>query len=66
MPVTEKNKQFYFEYLDKLRENGDVNMFGATPYLSRQFPQLSKQEARDVLKEWMDTFSERQEKAGAT
>lgn len=40
------------EYLDDLRDSGIVNMFGAAPYLMRRFS-ISKQEARDILKQWM-------------
>ena len=49
----------HLEYLDELRESGDTNMFGARPYLQREFPTLSKQEARDVLHYWMQSFGER-------
>ena len=44
------------EYLDNLRESGETNMFGATPYLVDEFPELSKQEARKILTYWMETF----------
>jgi hypothetical protein len=46
-------------FLDALRKSGDVNMFGAAPYVSEAFG-VSKQEARDLVKNWMDTFAERQ------
>jgi len=49
----------YFIYLDDLRESGVTNMFGATPYLIRTFPELSEVDASNVLKSWMKTFSER-------
>ena len=48
----------YFEYLDELRESGVTNMFGATPYLMREFPGMTKQEARKVHRAWMDTFDD--------
>ena len=47
----------YLTYLDDLRESGVTNMFGATPYLIRTFPELSEENARKVLKNWMKTFS---------
>lgn len=50
--------EIYFDYLDKLRESGITNMFGATPYLMQAFD-LSKKDARKVLAEWMKTFSDR-------
>jgi len=48
----------YFEYLDELRESGVTNMFGAGVYLQEEFD-LDKREARKILAEWMETFSER-------
>ena len=49
----------YFKYLDDLRESGITNMFGATPYLMRTFSELSEENAKKLLKNWMETFSER-------
>ena len=49
----------HLEYLDVLRESGKTNMFGATPYIQQEYPDLSKSEARDVLIYWMETFSDR-------
>ncbi len=49
----------HLEFLDALRESGAINMFGATPYLQREFPELTTIEARDVLGYWMSSFSER-------
>jgi hypothetical protein len=46
----------YKEFLDDLRESGITNMFGAVPYLIKSFPYLSRKEASDILKEWMETF----------
>jgi hypothetical protein len=34
-------------------------MFGARPYLMEEYPDLSKNEAGQVLQYWMNTFSER-------
>lgn len=53
------NKEQYFEYLDDLRESGTTNMFGARPYLMEEFPELTKNEAGEILSEWMKTFGER-------
>jgi hypothetical protein len=52
------NKEEMFVYLDNIRETGKINMFGAAPYLQDAFG-LSRYEAKDILLEWMDTFSER-------
>ena len=45
-------------YLDALRETGAVNMFGVAPMISETFG-VNKQEARNYLKNWMDTFGQR-------
>ena len=57
--MEDENK--YYLYLDALRESGATNMFGATPYLREEFPELNKSEARAILSSWMETFAERQE-----
>lgn len=44
------------EFLNELRESGVTNMFGAAPYLQEEFPELTKQEARDIVGEWMRSF----------
>ncbi len=50
--------QEHLEFLDDLRELGGVNMYGARRPLMDEFPELDKNEARAVLKEWMRTFAE--------
>ena len=45
-------------YLDKLRESGVINMFGAGSYVQKAFG-LDADSARQVLVYWMETFSER-------
>jgi len=40
-------------YLDILRESGVTNMFGATPYLMKEF-YIDKKEAQKILSEWMN------------
>ncbi len=45
----------YFDYLDSLRQSGETNMFGAVPYLQREFPELiDRNQAAQVLRAWMD------------
>jgi hypothetical protein len=46
-------------FLDMLRESGETNMFGATPYLVCEFD-LTKNEARAILTEWMRTFTRKE------
>jgi hypothetical protein len=45
-------------FLDDLRDSGDINMFGAAPYVEREFG-VSRYDARDLVKNWMQTFAER-------
>ena len=51
----------HLEFLDVLRETGVTNMFGAAPYLVREF-EIPEKEANKTLVYWMKTFSERHPK----
>ena len=51
-----KYKMEQFIYLNKLRESGETNMYGASPYLQCAFD-LPKREASKVLIEWMEWVS---------
>ena len=44
-------------FLDALRESGITNMYGAAPYLAREYG-ISKPAAREVLGYWMRSFGE--------
>lgn len=41
------------EYLDNLRESGQINMMGAGIFLRAEFPDLTRQQVQDVLLYWM-------------
>ena len=41
-----------FLFLNGLRYTGEVNMFGAAPYLEHEF-ELTSREARRIVAEWM-------------
>jgi len=45
----------HLEYLDELRESGDTNMWGAGPYIQKEFG-LDREEAKKIHMYWMDTF----------
>lgn len=47
-----------YNFLDRLRESGRTNMFGAAPYVQNAFG-LSQKEARQAVSSWMKTFGER-------
>lgn len=51
-----KDLKIYFEYLEKLRESGITNTFGATMYLEKEFG-LEHEEAKDILISWMKSHS---------
>ena len=53
-----KGTEDHFVYLDRLRECGIINMYGAALYLESAFG-ITKSEATSILVEWMKTFSER-------
>jgi hypothetical protein len=50
--------QEVFSFLDALRDSGATNMFGAAPYIQREFG-VDRTRARDLLLEWMESFSSR-------
>jgi len=45
----------HLEFLDELRISGDTNMYGAAPYLQREFD-IPRDEARVILSYWMKSF----------
>lgn len=45
----------YWQFLEKLRESGVTNMFGAAPYLQSAFD-ISHKEAVSILVDWMDNY----------
>lgn len=47
-------------YLNSLRKSGTVNMFGAAPYISETFG-VNTQEAKQYLKNWMESFSKKED-----
>ena len=54
--ISEDEKDEMFQYLFDLQESGITNMFGAGPYVEREFPHLDKKEVRDVVLEWMSNY----------
>ena len=48
-----------FKFLDGVRESGVTNMYGASPYIRKRFPDIHRYEANRLLAKWMETFSER-------
>ena len=58
-PMTE-----YFAYLERLRESGETNMYGAVPYLQREFPELAfeRSHAHEILPAWTHSYDEPDER----
>jgi hypothetical protein len=46
----------HLEFLDDLKNSGEVNMYQARPYLMREFPDLSSQEASLILSHWTQCY----------
>ena len=47
--------QKYFDYLVKLRDSGETNMWGAPPYLVREFG-ITHKEANAIFCAWVESF----------
>lgn len=50
-----KRKQ-YWNYLETLRRSGITNMYGAIPYLMKEF-KIEYSEAKDILRSWMQNYN---------
>ena len=59
MKFMDKEDKSYFEYLDNLRDSGITNMFEAVPYLMNEYLELSTDEAKKVLLDWMNSYDKR-------
>lgn len=46
------------DYLDNLRESGVVSMFGAIPYIQKEF-RLDREKSSEVFWYWADCFSQK-------
>lgn len=50
--ASDEQTQKYYDFLEKLRQSGKTNMFGARPFLARKFG-LDEEESRKILSAWM-------------
>ena len=62
-PIRESWEEYY-KVLEGIRRTGQVNMYGAAIYLKEFCPELTEEEARDILANWMDNYGELNEKFG--
>lgn len=61
MPKLPENvTEDHLMYLDDLRELGIVNMFGAGPYLQKEF-KIDEKTAKKILLFWIESFSDKEE-----
>jgi hypothetical protein len=46
----------YYQFLNDLRDSGEINMWGASPYLQAEFG-LTRQEAKSIFLAWIRSFN---------
>ena len=60
-PIKEEWEKYY-QTLENIRQSGITNMFGAAPFLREFCPELSREEANEILCNWMANYDELCEK----
>jgi hypothetical protein len=45
------------DYLIALRDSGETNMWGAAPYIQREFG-ITYKDAKDILLQWIKSFND--------
>ena len=54
----------YYKVLEGIRRTGVCNMFSAATYLKEFCPELTREEANEILCNWMKNYSELSDKYG--
>jgi hypothetical protein len=57
MPINELRRHEYYKLLERWKEGGQVSctdVFEAAPFLQTSFPELFKEEAVQLIKDWME------------
>lgn len=62
-PIKEEWTEYY-KVLEGIRRTGVCNMWGAHVYLKEFCPELSKEEAREILCNWIHNYDALNEKFG--
>lgn len=62
-PIKEEWEEYY-KVLEGIRRTGEVNMYGAHPYLKEFCPELSEKEAKEILCNWITNYDELNKKYG--
>ena len=53
-----KDHELYYNVLEQIRKSGKCNMWGANTYLEYECPELTRNEAREILLEWIENYDE--------
>lgn len=59
----EQNKD-YFNSLERIRQSGVCNMWGASPYLQQLYPELTDKTASKILITWIENYSQLNKELG--
>ena len=62
-PVREEWEEYY-KFLEALRRTGVCNMWGASIYLEECYSDLSEEESKEILCNWINNYSTLNEKYG--
>ena len=54
----------YYKTLEAIRRTGATNMWGASPYLKACYPNMSEEEAEEILCNWITNYTELNQKYG--
>jgi hypothetical protein len=54
----------YYKTLEAIRRTGATNMWGAAPYLKACYPNMSEEESREILCNWITNYNELNQKYG--
>ena len=62
-PIREEWEEYY-KFLEALRRTGVCNMWGASIYLEECYSELSEEESKEILCNWIHNYSTLNEKYG--
>ena len=62
-PIREEWEDYY-KFLEALRRTGVCNMWGASIYLEECYSELSEEESKEILCNWIHNYSTLNEKYG--
>ena len=48
--------EHYYKALELIRESGITNMFGGDYYLKELCPELTREQAKEILCSWIDNY----------